>query len=80
MLVTVLEANPTVPKMEVVIERLMHEERKLKDQELLSEPGSDGALTARHKTRLMGPKCHGYQRFGHIQRNCPERARSSAEQ
>lgn len=30
-LVTAFEANPTVPEMEVVIERLLHEERKLKD-------------------------------------------------
>ena len=50
MLVTSLETNPTVPEMEVVIERLMHEERKLKDRGLWSEPGSDGALVARHKT------------------------------
>jgi hypothetical protein len=30
-LVTVLEANKDVPKMEVVTERLLHEERKLKE-------------------------------------------------
>ena len=78
-LVTSLETNPTVLEMEVVIERLMHEERKLKDRGLSSEPGSDGALVARHKTRLRGPKCYGCQRFGHIQRSCPERAHSSAE-
>ena len=30
-LVTALESNPTVPEMETVIERLMHEEKKLKD-------------------------------------------------
>ena len=31
MLITALESNPTVPKMEIVIEKQMHEERKLKD-------------------------------------------------
>ena len=38
-------------------------------------------LAARHKTRarLRGPKCYGCQRFGHIQRKCPERASSLAE-
>ena len=29
----------------------MHEERKLKDRGLSTEPASDGALAARHKTR-----------------------------
>ena len=31
-LVTALEANPEVPKMEAVIKRLLHEERKLREQ------------------------------------------------
>lgn len=75
-LVTALESNPTVPEMEIVIERLMHEERKLKDRQ---ESGSDGALAARHKTRSKGPRCYGCQKFGHIQRNCPERTRPSTE-
>ena len=30
-LVTALESNPTVPEMEIVIKRLMNEERKLND-------------------------------------------------
>ena len=30
MLVTALESNPTLPKMEIVIKRLMHEERSLR--------------------------------------------------
>ena len=49
-LVTALESNPTVPEMETVIERLMHEERKLKDRQVSSESGSVGSLAARHKT------------------------------
>jgi len=36
-LVTVLESNPAVPAMEIVIERLMHEERKLKDCDVPNE-------------------------------------------
>ena len=32
MLVTALEASADVPKMEVVTERLLHEERKLKEE------------------------------------------------
>ena len=33
MLVTTLEASPEVPKMEVVMERLLHEERKARDSQ-----------------------------------------------
>ena len=77
-LVTALESSTTVPAMEAVIERLMHEERKLQDREPSSESGVDGALTAKHRTRSKKPRCYACQRFGHIQRNCPERcARSS---
>ena len=57
----------------------MNEERKLKDQQVLSESGSDGALAARHKTRSKGPKCYGCLRFRYIQKNCPEHMQSSAE-
>ena len=34
MLVTALEANADVPKMEVVMERVLHEERKQKEREV----------------------------------------------
>ena len=33
MLVTAVEANPEVPSMETVTERLLHEERKIKGRE-----------------------------------------------
>ena len=49
MLVTAMEASPDVPQMEVVTERLLHEERKQKGQE--GEERSQ-AMTA---TRLV--KC-----------------------
>ena len=65
-LVTALDLNPTVSKMEIVMKRLMHEERELKDRQVSSGSGSIGALAARHKTRLKGPKCYGCLRFGHI--------------
>ena len=73
-LITALELNPTIPKMEIVIERLMHEERKLKDRQVSSESGSVDTLAARHKTRSKCPKCYGCLRFGHIQRNCHRRS------
>ena len=58
---------------------MVHEERKLKDRQVSSESGSVGALAARQKTRLKGPKCYGCLRFRHIHRNCPECTQSSAE-
>ena len=64
-LVTALEANAEVPKMEHVTERLLHEERKLKDQSVGTN--SEKAMTLKHK---KGPKCHHCGKYGHIRRNC----------
>ena len=47
MLVTALEANADVPKMEVVTERLLHEERKLKDRGASED--SEKGMIGRHK-------------------------------
>lgn len=52
----------------------MHEERKLKGRELVSDRGLD----AKQKVESRGPKCYGCQRYGHIRRNCPENMYSSA--
>ena len=73
-LVTALEANATVPSMEVVTERLLNEERKLEDRERTTM-SDNGALVAKHRQR-RGPKCHYCHRYGHIQRNCAERAQN----
>ena len=78
-LVTALESNPVVPDMEIVIERLMHEERKFKNYGVSSESESDGALADKHKVASKGPRCFECHRFGHIQRYCPERIRYLAE-
>ena len=40
MLVTAFEANVEVPKFEVVTERLLHEERKLKERVQMLEQGA----------------------------------------
>ena len=45
MLVTALEANSEVPKMEVVTERLLHEERKQKDKESLVSSSSKALIS-----------------------------------
>ena len=67
MLVTALEANAEVPKMEHVTERLLHKEQKLKDRG--ADDRSDKAMTAKHLHK-KGPKCHHCGKFGHIRRNC----------
>ena len=71
MLVTALEANAEVPKMELVTERLLHEERKLKGREEASA-SNDKVMTAGHRFRRRGrgPKCHNCGNYGHIKRNC----------
>ena len=46
-LVTALESNPSVLTMEIVIQRLIHEEKKLKDRGVLNESVSDKALAAK---------------------------------
>lgn len=78
-LVTALESNPSVPAMEIVIERLIHEERKLKDRGMPNESVSDRALATKQKMESRGPKCYGCQRYGHIRRNCPENMHHQAE-
>ena len=45
-LVTALESNISVSAIEIVIERLIHEERMLKDRGILNESVSDRALAA----------------------------------
>lgn len=68
MLVTALEANTEVPKMEVVTERLLHEERKLKERS-----GSEGyreEAMAVKQQRQKGPRCYHCGKLGHIKRNC----------
>ena len=75
-LLMALEASATVPEMDAVIEKLLHEERKHKERD---ESQSNGAYTAKSRPRSRGPRCYGCQKIGHIQRNCPERTRSSTE-
>ena len=77
MLVTALEANAEVPKMEVVTERLLHEERKLKNREDAAGADSESAMFAGPRSRRKGPKCYHCGKFGHIKRNCRELAREN---
>ena len=67
-LVTALEANEEVPKLEVVIERILHEERKSKDK-IAASSSAESAMTSRKSTRPK-PKCHHCGKLGHIKRFC----------
>ena len=68
MLVTALEASPEVPKLEIVTERLLHEETKQRDKE--SSTLEVKVMTSKHQTSRKGPNCHHCGRFGHIKREC----------
>ena len=59
MLVTALESNPEVPKMEVVMERLLHEESKHKNNDLWDAAGKLNAMTGKHRFDKRGAKCYG---------------------
>ena len=68
MLVTSFEANVDVPKLEVVTERILHQERKLKDRSGASL-GTESAMTSWKTFRPRSIKCHYCGRLGHIKKN-----------
>ena len=63
---TALEAHVEVPKMDAVIERMLHEEKKKSDQ---VEGIEAGLISKRHR----GPKCYNCSNYGHIKRDCPQK-------
>ena len=56
MLVIALEANTDVPEMEVVTERLLNEERKMRDKDDKKCSKSKKVMTAHFKNKSL--KCH----------------------
>ena len=69
MLVSALEPNAEVPKLEIVTQRLLHEESKLKER-AVEETGSEiKAITSQHRASRKGPKCFECGGFGDIRKN-----------
>jgi len=75
MLVTALEAGSDVPKLEVVTERLLHEESKRKGKDTSSADVK--AMTSKHRNPKKGIKCHHCGKIGHIKRDCWDLAKKS---
>ena len=78
MLVTALEASPEVPKLDVVTERLLHEESKRREKEV-AEDAEVKAMPSKHQKAGKGPKCHHCGKIGHIKRECWRLAESSGK-
>ena len=79
MLVTALEANAEVPKLEIVTERLLHEEKKLREKAAeLGSRGPENALFVRSKSG--GPVCFYCGQSGHIKKFCEEWKKKNEEE
>ena len=65
-LVTALEANEDVPKLEVVTERILHQERKLKDK----NHSTEGAMYSQRNFKGKLKRCNYCGRLGHIKKYC----------
>ena len=73
MLVTALEASTGVPQMEVVVERLLYEEKKLGEREKSPIPSSTVMVASDHiKGNKKFIKCHHCGKLGHIRRFCKD--------
>ena len=71
-LVTALEANEDIPKLEVVTERILHQERKFQDRSEASST-KESAMTSRGSFRGKPKvKCYHCGRTGHIWKNCSD--------
>ena len=77
-LVTALEASPDVPKLAVITERLLHEERKWKEKEVAGD-AEVKAMALKHRKAGKGPKCHHCGKIGHIKRECWKLGESSGK-
>ena len=79
-LVTALEASEDVPKMEMVTERLLREEIKLKEKGACGGTAHDvKALTSKQRPGKKVSICNHCGKVGHIKRNCYELQRQKEE-
>ncbi len=69
-LVTALEANENVPKMEVVTERLLHEDRKMRQKSDAEETTQTETAMPSRVPRRQSQKCYHCGMSGHIKRFC----------
>ena len=74
-LVTALESNEDVPKMEVVTERLLHFERKQKEKSG-SDSSDERAMVMKRQFKGTRPQCHYCKKYGHVLKNCFERIKA----
>ena len=84
MLVTALEASPEVPSLELVTERLLHDERKRKEKleernNLNGGNSHDALFVGGQRSRSGGPICFYCGERGHVKRICPELRKKNEE-
>lgn len=65
-LVTALESNEAVPSLEVLSERILHQERKFKER----GADAESAMTSRKVPNRPKLKCYNCGRLGHIKKHC----------
>ena len=70
--VTAVEASTEVPQMEVGIERLLYEEKKLGEREKSPIPFGGVLVASDHKGNKKFIKCHHCGKLGHIRRFCKD--------
>ena len=67
-LVTALEVNEEVPKMEVVIERILHSDKKQKEKNV--DNFEDRAMASKQQFRRKSTQCFQCGKYGHIKKYC----------
>ena len=69
MLITALEANATVPTMDFVTEKLLHEERKKKEKEGTLDEKAMATLARKFNRKGL---CYHCGKCGYFKRDCPD--------